>query len=159
MLSRNPFIKAPMDYTYNAKMPASPIYTGKDEAMKVRQAMMQESKRKQEEQSGITAPKYIPGMSFGDMIRQAGHNNTATRHIMGDPKFGFKTMLSGESKPLPTAPAVVGGNVDWSQRVVNPYTGFLHGEIAKVRPMMPLPAMGTKMFMKEPNVNSIHTNL
>jgi hypothetical protein len=85
-------------------------------------------------------------------------NNTATRLLMGDPKFGFKTMLSGESKPLPTAPAVVGGNVDWSQKAVNPFTGFLHGEISKARPMMPLPAMGTKMFMKEPNGNSIHTN-
>lgn len=132
MLSRNPFFKAPIDYTYNAKMPPTKIWTGKDEMMKVRQAFLEESKQ--------------------------SHNNDSARRIMGDPKFGFKTMLSGESKPLPTAPAVVGGNVDWSQRVVNPYTGFLHGEIAKVRPMMPLPAMGTKMFMKEPNVNSIHTN-
>jgi hypothetical protein len=104
--------------------------------------------------------KRQPDYSFNAKMPIDRHspNNTATRPFSGDPKFGFKTILSGESKPLPTAPAVVGGNVDWSQRVVNPFTGFLHGEIAKARPMLPLPAMGTKMFMKEPNVNSIHTN-
>ena len=104
-------------------------------------------------------PDYSFNAKMPAVIDRHSPNNTATRPFSGDPKFGFKTMLSGESKPLPTAPAVVGGNVDWSQRVVNPFTGFLHGEIAKARPMMPLPAMGTKMFMKEPNVNSIHTNL
>lgn len=132
MLPKNPFLKAPIDYTFNAKMPRPAVYTPMD---RMRDAELQ-----------AVRDKY-------------SHNNDSARRIMGDPKFGFKTMLSGESKPLPTAPAVVGGNVDWSQRVVNPFTGFLHGEISKARPMMPLPAMGTKMFLKEPNVNSIHTTL
>ena len=86
-------------------------------------------------------------------------NNNATRPFMGHPKFGFKTMLSGESKPLPTAPAIVGGNVDWTQKAVNPNTMFLHSEIMNKRQMLPPPMMGAKMFVKEPNQNSIHTNI
>lgn len=145
MIKANPFFKTP--------------WTGKDEAMKVREAMMEESKRMNEYQSGITAPKYVPGMSFGDMIRQAGHNNTATRPIMGQPRFGFQTMLSGTKVPLPTAPAIVGGNVDWTQKKVGPATMFLHHEIMNKRQMMPPPMEGSGMFVKEPNQNSIHTTL
>jgi hypothetical protein len=84
-------------------------------------------------------------------------NNIATRPFMGHHKFGFQTLLSGESKPLPTAPAIVGGNVDWTQKAVNPNTMFLHHEIMNKRQMLPPPMMGAKMFVKEPNQNSIHT--
>lgn len=123
------------------------------------------SKLRNEQMLSMPRPAvYTARDRMRDMELRAVHdkyspNNTATRRIMGDDRFGFKTMLSGESKPLPTAPAVVGGNVDWSQKAVNPFTGFLHGEISKARPMMPLPAMGTKMFLKEPNQNSIHATL
>ena len=139
MLAANPFFKRAMDdggsKLRNEKMLSMPrlaVYTERD--------------RMRDAELRAVHDKYSP-------------NNTATRLIMGDPKFGFKTMLSGESRPLPTAPAVVGGNVDWSQKAVNPFTGFLHGEISKARPMLPLPAMGTKLFLKEPTQNSIHATL
>ena len=110
MLKANPFFKVPpIDYTYNAKMPPKKIWTGKDEMMKVRQAYLEESKQ--------------------------SHNNNATRPFMGDPRFGFQTMLSGSSKPLPTAPAIVGGNVDWTQKAVGPTTMFFHREMMNKRQM------------------------
>jgi hypothetical protein len=87
------------------------------------------------------------------------HNNNATRPFMGDPKFGFQTMLSGSKLPLPTAPAIVGGNVDWTQKKVGPTTMFLHHEIMNKRQMLPPPVEGSGMFVKEPNQNSIHTTL
>jgi hypothetical protein len=91
--------------------------------------------------------------------RKHDHNNNATRPFMGNHKFGFQTLLSGESKPLPTAPAIVGGNVDWTQKAVGPTTMFFHHELMNKRQMLPPPMMGKQMFMKEPNQNSIHTNI
>lgn len=131
MLSANPFFKAPIDYSYNAKMPPKQIWTGKDEAMKVRQAMIEQSKQ--------------------------SHNNNATRQIIGDGRFGFKTMLSGESKGLPTAPAIVGGNVDWTTKKVGPATMFLHHEIMNKRQMLPPPVMGSPLKVSEPTGFSLHT--
>lgn len=133
MLGPNPFFKAPIDYTYNAKMPPKQIWTGKDEMMKVRQAYLEESKQ--------------------------AHNNNAARQLIGDGRFGFKTMLTGSSKPLPTAPAIVGGNVDWTQKAVGPTTMFFHHEMMNKRQMLPPPALGAQMFVKEPDQNSIHTNI
>lgn len=86
-----------------------------------------------------------------------GHNNNATRPFLGDPKFGFKTMLSGEVKPLPTAPAIVGGNVDWTNKKVGPETMFLHHEIMNKRQMLPPPVMGSKLKLSEPTGFSLHT--
>ena len=87
------------------------------------------------------------------------HNNNATRRFMGNPKYNFQTMLSGSSKPLPTAPAIVGGNVDWTQKKVGPVTMFLHNEIMNKRQMLPPPMEGSGMFVKEPTQNSIHNTL
>lgn len=84
-------------------------------------------------------------------------NNSATRRFMGNPKYGFKTMLMGESKTLPTAPAIVGGNVDWTQKKVGPATMFFHHEMMNKRQMLPPPTEGSGMFVKEPTQNSIHT--
>lgn len=133
MIKANPFLKAPIDYTYNAKMPPKQIWTGKDEAMKVREAFLKDS--------------------------MLSHNNNATRQIIGDGRFGFKTTLSGTKVPLPTAPAIVGGNVDWTQKKVGPTTMFLHHEIMNKRQMLPPPMEGSGMFVKEPNQNSIHNTL
>ena len=132
MLGPNPFFKAPIDYSYNAKMPRPAVYTPRD--------------RQRDMELQAVRDKYE-------------HNNNSTRPFMGHPKFGFKTMLSGESKPLPTAPAIVGGNVDWTQKAVGPTTMFFHHEMMNKRQMLSPPMMGAKMFMKEPNQNSIHTNI
>ena len=91
--------------------------------------------------------------------RKHDHNNRATRPFMGDPRYGFQTLLSSSKSPLPTAPAVVGGNVDWTQKKVGPATMFFHNEMMNKRQMLPPPTEGSGMFVKEPNQNSIHTTL
>lgn len=130
MLSANPFFKAPIDYSYNAKMPRPTVYTPTD---RMRDAELQ-----------AVRDKY-------------GHNNNSTRPFMGHPKFGFKTMLSGESKGLPTAPAIVGGNVDWTTKKVGPATMFFHHEIMNKRQMLPPPVMGSPLKVSEPTGFSLHT--
>jgi hypothetical protein len=107
---------------------------------------------------------YTPRDRQRDMELQAvrdkyQHNNNATRPFMGDPKYGFQTMLSGTKVPLPTAPAIVGGNVDWTQKAVGPATMFLHHEIMNKRRMLSPPMEGSGMFVKEPTQNSIHNTL
>jgi hypothetical protein len=89
--------------------------------------------------------------------RRHDHNNNVTRPFMGHPRFGFKTMLSGESKGLPTAPAIVGGNVDWTQKAVGPATMFFHHEMMNKRQMMPPPVMGSPLKVSEPTGFSLHT--
>lgn len=85
------------------------------------------------------------------------HNNQAVRDFVGHPRFGFQTMLNNDSPvPLPTAPAIVGGNVDWTTAKVSPATIQLHHSLEKVRPMFPAPALGSRLRLVEPNVNSIH---
>lgn len=84
-------------------------------------------------------------------------NNTAVRYFDGNPKFGFQTRLNHEIKPLPTAPAIVGGNVDWTKLKVTPATQYLHSVLSVGRPMNPAPALGSLLRLGEPNVNSIHT--
>jgi len=88
-------------------------------------------------------------------------NNNSVRPFMGDRKFGFQTLLNTDRHAaLPTAPAIVGGNVDWTQRKVSPFTQFLHGAFsASGRPMRPVPAIGASLNLVEPNVNSIHTTI
>ena len=87
------------------------------------------------------------------------HNNQAVRNFIGHPRFGFHTMLNQDSPvPLPTAPAVVGGNVDWTKSKVTPATQYLHSIISGRRPMNPAPALGSVLRLTEPTVHSIHTH-
>ena len=86
------------------------------------------------------------------------HNNQAVRPFVGHPKFGFQTMLNERTfGQLPTAPAIVGGNVDWASSKVTPATQYLHSVLSGGRPMNPAPALGTTLRLTEPTMNSIHT--
>jgi hypothetical protein len=80
----------------------------------------------------------------------------AARGHVGNPKFGFQTLLDRVRVPLPTAPAIVGGNVDWANARASPFTHFLSGKMSNKRGMMSPPALGSFLNLKEPNVNSIH---
>ena len=80
------------------------------------------------------------------------------RQSMGHPRYGFQTMLNQDSeKPLPTAPSIVGGNLDWTQAKVTPNTLFLRNALSGKRPMNPAPTLGANLKLGEPNVNSVHT--
>jgi hypothetical protein len=91
-------------------------------------------------------------------VRDKYENNSAVR-VDAHPRFGFKTMLSGSKVPLPTAPGIVGGNVDWTSAKSTPVTQYLHSVLSKVRPMNSAPALGSFLGLREPQQNSIHTNL
>jgi hypothetical protein len=92
--------------------------------------------------------------------RYGDHNNSAVRPFDGHPRLGFQTMLNTDSAvPLPTAPAVVGGNVDWTQSKVTPATQLLHSMLSDKRMMNPAPATGSGLRLAEPSRDSIHTNL
>ena len=85
-------------------------------------------------------------------------NNTGTRVSIGNPKSGFQTLLNTDRHAaLPTAPAIVGGNTDWTKSNVTPNTQFLHNFMSGFRPMKPIPALGASLGLAEPNVNSIHS--
>lgn len=86
-----------------------------------------------------------------------GINNTAVRATIGPRRFGFQTMLSRTQVPLPTAPAVVGGNVDWTKSRVTPATQYLHSVMSGARPMEPPAALGSALRLTEPTIHSIHT--
>lgn len=80
------------------------------------------------------------------------------RPIIGHPRYGFHTMLNQDSvKPLPTAPAIVGGNVDWTQAKVTPLTMKLHDSLSMMRPMNNVPTVGNVLNFREPSRDSIHT--
>jgi hypothetical protein len=83
--------------------------------------------------------------------------NMAVRRFEGHPRYGFQTRLDHEMKPLPSAPAVVGGNVDWTKSKVTPVTQYLHSVLSVGRPMNPAPALGSTLRLGEPTLNSIHT--
>jgi len=86
------------------------------------------------------------------------HNNTGVRMTDAHPRFGYKTMLNQDTpKILPTAPAIVGGNVDWTMKKVSPATEYLHSVLSTGRPMQPPPALGSLLKLGEPSINSIHT--
>jgi hypothetical protein len=91
-------------------------------------------------------------------VRDKYENNSAVR-VDAHPRFGFKTMLSGSKVPLPTAPGIVGGNVDWTSAKSTPATMYLQSVLSGVRPMMSAPALGSFLGLREPQQNSIHTNL
>jgi hypothetical protein len=78
--------------------------------------------------------------------------------VIGHPRYGFHTMLNQDTaKPLPTAPAIVGGNVDWTKLKATPLTINLHHEMSKFRPMIAPPAVGSFLKLGEPSRDSIHT--
>jgi hypothetical protein len=83
--------------------------------------------------------------------------NMAVRRFDGHPRYGFQTRLDHEMKPLPSAPAVVGGNVNWTKSKVTPATQYLHSVLSGGRPMNPAPALGSTLRLGEPTLNSIHT--
>lgn len=89
------------------------------------------------------------------------HPHNGSRHFTGRPRFGFdQSMMPSDVKtvaPLPTRPAIVGGNVDWTKSKVTPATHYLHSVLSGGRPMNPPPALGSVLRLTEPNVNSIHT--
>jgi hypothetical protein len=131
---------------------ANPFFKRISESDKVREAIMADSKLKNEQRLNITAPKFTPGMSFGDMMR-------GSVRVDAHPRFGFKTMLSGSTVPLPTAPAVVGGNVDWTAARATPVTHKLYDTLLTKRPMGSPPALGSFLRLNEPQQQSIHTTL
>ena len=90
--------------------------------------------------------------------RYGNHNNQEVRPFIGHPRFGFQTLLNKDSAvPLPTAPSIVGGNVNWKNSKVTPVTQHLYDSLNVGRAMNPPPALGSLLRLGEPNVNSIHT--
>ena len=84
--------------------------------------------------------------------------NGGVRQSDSHPRYGFQTLLNQHSSgDLPTAPAVVGGNVMWNKAKVTPLTQHLHNSLSMGRPMNPPPALGSILRLGEPFVNSIHT--
>lgn len=87
-----------------------------------------------------------------------GGMRMATRVSDSHPRYAFKTMLNQDSfGQLPTAPAIVGGNVMWTRSKVTPATQYLHSVLSGGRPMNPAPALGSALRLGEPTINSIHT--
>jgi len=119
----------------------------------------------------VTDMAVKPRLSPGEMKRLAdlevkrkemanrAINNTGVSQVPGHTKFGFQTILDHEVKPLPTAPPIVGGNVDWTKLRTTPATRFLHNFLATKRPMSPAPALGSDLKLGEPSRDSIHTNI
>lgn len=138
MFGANPFFKKYMDMDGGSKlrnekmigMPRNMVYTPMD--------------RMRDEELKSVRDKY--------------NNNSAVR-VDAHPRFGFKTMLSGSKVPLPTAPAIVGGNVDWTSAKATPATNKLFDTLASVRPMNKLPGIGSFLGLGEPHQQSIHTTL
>lgn len=87
------------------------------------------------------------------------YNNNSTVRVDAHPRFGFKTLLSGSKVPLPTAPGIVGGNVDWTASRVTPVTHKLFDTLMTKRNMGFLPALGSSLRLDEPQQQSIHTTL
>jgi hypothetical protein len=90
---------------------------------------------------------------------ETGINNRMVRPHIGHSRYGFQTILNQDTfGKLPTAPAVVGGNVDWTKTKVTPAHQYLHSVLSGGRPMQPPPALGTNLRLTEPTINSIHTH-
>jgi hypothetical protein len=98
-----------------------------------------------------------PEKTVATMSMDTGINNRAVRPHVGHPRYGFQTMLGGTRVPLPTAPAIVGGNVDWTKSRVTPSTLYLRSVLAGGRPMEPPAALGSTLRLTEPTMHSIHT--
>ena len=78
-----------------------------------------------------------------NVMTNTNTTNTAVRPVSGHSRFGFQTMLPHKVVPLPTAPAIVGGNVDWTKSRVTPATQYLHSVLGAGRPMSPAPQLGS----------------
>lgn len=137
MIGANPFFKRPINdggsklrNEQMLSMPRSMVYTNRD--------------RMRDDELRSVRDKY--------------ENNSAVR-VDAHPRFGFKTMLSGSKVPLPTAPGIVGGNVDWTNSKVTPVTHKLFDTLMTKRNMGFLPALGSTLRLGEPQQQSIHTTL
>ncbi len=86
-------------------------------------------------------------------------NNTGVSKVPGHTKFGYQTILDHQVKPLPTAPGIVGGNVDWTKLRVSPATQHLQTVLSARRSMSPAPALGSGLRLGEPSRDSIHTTI
>jgi hypothetical protein len=158
MLPANPFLKAPQSYDPCYRPPGqmrTMNYTAQDK-------WCADKARAEREASRPFMPRvYEPSKpQLRDILgslKRPEPNNTAVRPIAGHPKFGFQTILPSVTAPLPTAPAVVGGNVDWTNLKSSPATQFLHSQLSLSRPMMPPQALGSLVRLGEPSQNSIHT--
>jgi hypothetical protein len=100
----------------------------------------------------------IPAAPFFKQAETKQFNEgVGTRPFVGPPRFGFYRSFEPTIKPLPTAPAIVGGNVDWTKSRVTPATQYLHSVLAGGRPMEPPAALGSLLRLGEPTTHSIHT--
>jgi len=97
--------------------------------------------------------------NFGsEYNRHKSVEHSGAKQVDAHPRYGFHHMLNIDSfAPLPTAPAIVGGNTDWTKSKVTPATQYLHSVLSGGRPMNPPPALGSVLRLGEPNINSIHT--
>lgn len=161
MLPASPFVKAPQSYDPCYRPPGqmrTMQYTAQDRACA-------EKRRAEQERNRPYMPRVMeptkPGMAgVLERLRSLPRpepTNTAVRPSIGHPKFGFGVNLPQVIAPLPTAPAVVGGNVDWNSLKSGPATQFLHSQMSLGRPMMPPTALGSLVRLGEPSLNSIHT--
>lgn len=109
--------------------------------------------------AGIGKPRFgVEKLGRGGLYEDVPINN-GSKPSIGHPKFGFTTILNQHSSgQLPTAPAVVGGNVNWVKSKVTPATQYLHSVLSGGRPMNPAPALGSSLKLTEPTINSIHTH-
>jgi hypothetical protein len=105
--------------------------------------------------------KYM-NMDGGSKLRNEkmmGIRDNAAVRVDAHPRYGFKTMLSGSKVPLPSAPAIVGGNVDWTSSKVTPVTHKLFDTLSSGRGMNRFPALGSGLGVGEPHQQSIHTTI
>jgi hypothetical protein len=106
--------------------------------------------------------KRKPIMNHQDMMKKEANkaiNNTGVSQVPGHTRFGFQTILDHEVKPLPTAPPIVGGNVDWTKLRTTPATRHLQSVLSSRRSMSPAPVLGSDLKLGEPSRDSIHTNI
>ncbi len=165
MLPANPFVKSPMAYDPCYRPPGqmrTMQYTAQDRACA-------EKRRAEQERNKPFMPEVMAPIQSGasgmagvlerlrSLPRKDEPTNTGVRPSMGDPKYGFGINLPQVIAPLPTAPAVVGGNVNWAKLTSSPATQFLHSQMSLGRPMMPPAALGSLVRLGEPSQNSIHT--
>jgi len=143
MLGANLFFKKPQMVTGDYQMRKRPVATNFGDAYN-------------RDRYGVGLPRIDTSLIRGGQMFTE-HNNQGAREIVGHRRFGFQTMLNEKSfGQLPTAPAVVGGNVDWTKSKVTPLTQSLHSKLSEVRPMNMLPTIGSGLKLLEPSINSIH---
>jgi len=166
MLPGNPFLKAPAkayDPCYRPPGQARAMnYTAQDKwcaekARAEREASKPFMPRAYDPRDKVMADRMAGLREAMGNLKRPEPTNTGAKPIDSHPRFGYQTMLPSVTAPLPTAPAVVGGNTNWTSLRSSPATQFLHSQLTLGRPMMPVDALGTFTRLAEPNVNSIHT--